>query len=818
MVNNVFRKSLVFGIIILLIGTGVISGINIKNGKVKDDYFSKKTEMYPVLDEPSWQWAKGAGGANWDCGEKISIDSNGNIYVTGEFQGIVSFGDIVLTSYGDYDVFIAKLDNDGNCIWAKNVGGIKSDLGHDICVDSNGNSYIIGEFIDEAFFGSIILKSFGEGNGCEDIFIAKLDNDGNCIWAKNAGGIYFDIGLGITVDSNGNLYVTGGYYSDAKFGNFVLIYSGGNGESDLFVAKLDTDGNWIWAKNARNYNTDVGYGVCIDSDGSIYAIGWFRGTISFGDIVIISNDVDFGDVFVVKLDNDGNWLWANSAGGNREDYGFGISVDSNCNSYVTGIIRDIVSFGDIIIQAGDDSIDYFVAKLDNDGNWIWAKNSGSTGWDEGCDICIDSKGNSYITGDFDGTLSFGDIVLICNGEIDIFVAKLDTDGNWIWAKNSDGISDVVAYGVCVNSIGSVYVIGGFNGTTLFGDTFLVCNGQLDIFVAKLGGENLPPNTPSDPEPADGAADVSVYAVLTWTCSDPDGDDLIYDVYFGTSSTPPLVYSNASSPFFNPPGVMEYDTKYYWKILAVDEFGASTAGPVWSFTTTSVPNNPPDIPSDPSPQDEAVDVNLDISVSWSCSDPDGDELVYDVYFEANDNTPDIKVSDDQNVNIFNTDTLQINTTYYWQIIAKDEHGASTPGPVWSFTTRATIPSPPGIPIINGPTSGKPGDYFTYTFVSIDPDNDNVFYQINWGYGTIEDWFGPYESNELVSIVHGWDLKGKFTIQARAKDVNGDIGGWGTLDVTIPRNKIVTNMFLQRFYENHPYLFQLIQKFMTWEVIK
>jgi hypothetical protein len=100
--------------------------------------------------------------------------------------------------------------------------------------------------------------------------------------------------------------------------------------------------------------------------------------------------------------------------------------------------------------------------------------------------------------------------------------------------------------------------------------------------------NNPPNVPSNPNPANNKTDVSITTTLSWTCSDPDGDSLTYDVYFGTSPTPPLVKSNHTSTTYNP-GTLNYGTKYYWKIVAKDSKGGITEGPVWNFTTMSLPS-------------------------------------------------------------------------------------------------------------------------------------------------------------------------------------------------------------------------------------
>nr|MDA3864149.1 SBBP repeat-containing protein [Deltaproteobacteria bacterium] len=148
----------------------------------------------------SLDWAVKAGGIDYDWGQGIAVDSNGNIYITGRFYGTAEFGSTTLTSAGGNGVFIAKVDSSGNYLWAVKAGGSSDDRGNGIAVDSNGNSYITGYFGGTAEFGSTTLTSAG-GNG---VFIAKVDSSGNYLWAVKAGGSSDDRGNGIAVDSNGN--------------------------------------------------------------------------------------------------------------------------------------------------------------------------------------------------------------------------------------------------------------------------------------------------------------------------------------------------------------------------------------------------------------------------------------------------------------------------------------------------------------------------------------------------------------------------------------------------------------------------------------
>ncbi|MBD3165117.1 SUMF1/EgtB/PvdO family nonheme iron enzyme, partial [bacterium] len=227
-----------------------------------------------------------------------------------------------------------------------------------------------------------------------------------------------------------------------------------------------------------------------------------------------------------------------------------------------------------------------------------------------------------------------------------------------------------------------------------------------------GPTNTSPEAPSNPTPANSAVNVSILTDLSWSCSDPDEDPLTYEVYFGTNPDPAPVSSNQSESTYQPATSLEYNTIYYWKIVAMDDHAHTTEGSVWSFTTASEGNQPPVAPHTPEPADGASEVSTNAILSWSCSDPDEDSLTYDVYFGTNSNPP--LVNEDQAELEHDPGMLDSDTIYYWRVVAEDDHLNATDGSLWSFTTESTGPNwDPGDP----PANPNHGDEWT-AYMGID----------------------------------------------------------------------------------------------------
>ena len=301
-------------------------------------------------------------------------------------------------------------------------------------------------------------------------------------------------------------------------------------------------------------------------------------------------------------------------------------------------------------------------------------------------------------------------------------------------------------------------------------------------------ENNPPYEPSNPFPPDGATNVSGCSV-SWTGGDPDDDNVTYDIYHDDYSPPKQVGWNQSTTFY-PCGDCKWNTTYYWKIIAWDEHGASTTGPIWSFTTEE--NLPPNPAEDPIPFDGDCCVPVEgVILKWNGSDPNvGDTLRYDLYFD-DVNPPFSQQLKESYKNCWEIPfTLSKYKDYYWKVDTYDNGDLFTEGPIWSFSTDYI---PPSNPIIEGPYHGVKNQEYEFTFVSVNPENDSIQYHVKWDDGT-ENLTELYPSGVVVTLSHSWSHDGEKVIQAKAIDEHGANSDWSIFEFTVPRSKVLNfNLF-------------------------
>ena len=481
------------------------------------------TSIPAFAAEGDFVWAKqfGADSSLADAGYAIAVDSSGNSYVTGYFSGTAAFGQTDLSSIGGVlpDVFITKLGSSGNVIWAKSLGGTGYDEGWGIAVDNAGDVYVTGIFntsspSDQIFFnpGNTPVFTGASGNDSQDIFVLKLSgSDGSYLWAKAMGGNNADWGYGIVVDNIGGVYITGYFQGAASFDPEGLDPLGnldtGPVIEDIFISKLNSnDGSFGgWARQVGGANSDEGLGLTLFSSGKLYITGYFNGSVDFdpGITEVIKNSYGgTNDAFVLQMDSDGNFGWVAQMGGTSGDKGQAVAVDSAGDVICTGSFAGKATFGtNTELQAFDTATDIYISKFRSDGTFLWAKNIEGENADVGWGIVAGPGDAIYTTGNFSGTTDFNPSAathtLTATGNSDIFISKLDSNGNFRWASSFGGTSanDVnFGYGVVIDNSGNIYLTGAFEGETDFDPSQAVYpltsfggGLQPDIFVLKLAG-------------------------------------------------------------------------------------------------------------------------------------------------------------------------------------------------------------------------------------------------------------------------------------------------------------------------------------------
>jgi hypothetical protein len=386
----------------------------------------------------------------------------------------------------------------GDWEFVSQAGGSTSDVARSIVTDAGGNSYVAGYYDGSATFvgtSTITLNSAG-GN---DIFVAKYDPAGSCLWAVSAGGSGTDQAIGVALDYTGAVYVTGNFSLTATFNGTTPVNLTSNGQSDLFVAKYDMNGDLLWARRAGGSGADYGNKIEADFAGNTYLTGYFASdTLLFYGTV---NDTLFtngqNDILFARLDANGDVAWARSAGGSGNDNGNGIAVDGNGIVYLTGTFLNTAYFyktvgKDSLVSQG--SNDVFTAVFDPMGDLLWVRQGGSTLTDIGSNITFDGWANVYVVGNCSNNCTFfsplnGSITVTSNGSSDVFLICYDSFGNLKWAKTAGGAGAEFGSGLVLTTNNHLAITGGIGtGTSTFYGTITNISlnnaGSTDVFVAE----------------------------------------------------------------------------------------------------------------------------------------------------------------------------------------------------------------------------------------------------------------------------------------------------------------------------------------------
>ena len=418
----------------------------------------------------------------------IVPDEKGDILVCGYFEGTMDAGGGALTS-DVADMSLVKLDKDGNHLWSKLLGGPLNQVGQ-VVPDGQGGIILTGQMEGSMDLGAGPLVS----EGGFDAFIARFDAAGDLLWNKSFGGPGYQNAGQARIDPMGNIVLSGRFEQSIDLGEGPLTSAG---DHDAYVAKLDLEGNLLWSRSFGDPNQQLAVNVQTDRAGNILFTGFFVGSIDFGGGALTS--AGGFDVFVAKLDPQGNHLWSHGFGGDQIETVAALAVGASDHVFVTGTFNGTVDFGAGPMEAHPGLLgDIFVIELDASGKLVQARAIAGDGQRIPYGLTLDAGGSPIVTGQFTGMLDAGGGPLETTslGDYDAFVFKLDPAGNHVYsARFGDGKMQV-GEAVSMAAPDQPIVGGAFDGTIDLGDGPYVDMPSMfpvdfDLFVTKLDCKPAP---------------------------------------------------------------------------------------------------------------------------------------------------------------------------------------------------------------------------------------------------------------------------------------------------------------------------------------
>lgn len=458
-------------------------------------------------------WAQGRGSVDFEMTRDLIVDGIGNVITVGQFSNTIDFdngpGTYNLTSQGGTDIFVMKQDPNGNLIWARSFGDYDSDAGWSVGVDDADNIYITGVFRYEVDFdpssAEYILGTWGSNAG--QIFLLKLNSDGNLVWVNQMGTTSgTSQGLELDVEYNGATVIAGTFNGTVDFdpsAGTANMTANTTTNYDIFIARYDVDGGYQWAlqMNGTSGNNFPG-DITIGSDFSVYLTGTYGGDIDLdptaGTQIATSNGYD--EAFIIKLTSGGTFLWGKSFGGIYGESANAVITDSNDDVYIGGSFNQDVDFdpgpGTEIHSAG--TFCAYILKLDWSGAFVNVKTI-NNGYSTVNAFAIDENQFLYVTGGFSNTIDIDPGVGVTNltsvdNFDDVFVLQLNTSGNYVWANSYGAVGDDAVRAIEFNAQDDYYLGGHYNNAIDFNPNgapyTLTGAGSNDFFVAKFGTCNI----------------------------------------------------------------------------------------------------------------------------------------------------------------------------------------------------------------------------------------------------------------------------------------------------------------------------------------
>ncbi len=585
---------------------------------------------------------------------------------------------------------------DPDLVWSTYLGGGDSDSGYGIAVDGAGDVYVTGGTSSDNWTNWISGGFDTIFNG-PSAFVAKLSSSGTHVWSTYVDG---NPGVGIAVDTSGNVYMTGTgvvklssagafLWRSSPDGSGVAVDASGNvyvtgttsssgwvsggfdtifdGPSDAFVAKLSSEGAPLWSTYLGGDNSDSGASIAVDASG-VYVTGTTNSSNNW-----TSNGFDTSynggayDVFVVKLSSSGEHLWSTYLGGSDDDQGGGIAVDISGAVYVTGATQSAGWTSGGFGTTYNGGRDVFVVKLSSDGQHLWSTYWGGDTQEWGHGIAVGTSDGVYVTGEIQAFSR------------DAFVIRINFSGSSLWSTYLGGSGDDSGYGVAVDAFGKVYVTGetGSSGWTSGGFDLEFNGGSNDVFVAKFA--DLTPPTIDAFSVSPPSVPLGGRFMVSYTVSDTGGSGLNSVQLWRTNdlNTWQSIAQNSASTDGPVTGglsdVPPAEGDWWYGLRVFDTAGnwAEQMQPIHVVVT------PPDLtPPSPNPSQWAVMPHATSATSiqmaaMTATDDSGVEYYVEYYFDETTGNPGATDSGWQDSNTYEDTGLFPSTTYVYQVKTRDK---------------------------------------------------------------------------------------------------------------------------------------------------
>lgn len=370
------------------------------------------------------RWARRFGGPGQEFGAAVAVGADGDVTVTGGFDGTVDFGGGGLTSAGSYDVFVLRLSSAGAHRWSRRGGGPGDDSGAAVAMDAAGDVVVAGTISGAATLGGATLAAAGG----RDIAVARYAAaTGAHVWSQRFGGPGLDAPVGLVADADGSVVLAGSFAGTVGFGGAALASAGG---ADVVLARYTgSTGAHRWSKRFGGPGDDQPSGLALAPNGDLVLVGQFAGTIDFGAGVLANAGAP--DIFAARLGTDAAPVWSRRWGTPSAFalVATGVAVAPDGAVVFAGNAIETISFGGPPLPASG-GYDPYLVKLDAGGTHLWSRRSGSSGYpyNWSAAVAIDAAGAIFATGSFSGGIDLGDGLLanaggLVNQSYDGFVTK-----------------------------------------------------------------------------------------------------------------------------------------------------------------------------------------------------------------------------------------------------------------------------------------------------------------------------------------------------------------------------------------------------------